>query len=115
VRDSVGGVAQDSLNIVVRQTRVRVKEVGLRRPLRQLAKDALDRNAGAPHHGLALKDGGFDLDPVGRHGDAQLSVGPGVDQSAHVARRVGDSGNRLASVAPAVVVRISERAAGHNE
>jgi hypothetical protein len=65
VADRVGGVAQRGLDVVVRQAWVGVEEVGLRRALGELAKDTLDRDASAAHDGLALEDGGVDLDTIG--------------------------------------------------
>jgi len=67
MRDRIGRVAQGRVDVFMRQARVRINEVGFRRPLRQLAKNGLDWNASTQDHGLALENSGVDLDPIRRH------------------------------------------------
>jgi hypothetical protein len=64
--DRISRIAKRGLDVVVRQSRVRIENVRFRRPLRH-AKDALDGDPGAAYHRLTLKDGGVDLDSIGRH------------------------------------------------
>jgi hypothetical protein len=58
MRDCIGRVTQGRVDVFMRQARVRINEVGFRRPLRQLAKNGLDWNASTPDHGLPWRTAG---------------------------------------------------------
>ena len=68
VGNRVCGVAQHRVDVVAGEARVRIEEVALRGTLGELAKDPLYRDACAANDGLALKDGGVELNSIGGHG-----------------------------------------------
>ncbi len=74
--DQVCCVPQDGVDVVAREARVCGEEVRLRGALGQLAEDALDRDARSTHDGLAVEDGGVELDSVGRHGEEPAAIVP---------------------------------------
>ena len=48
--------AQHGPDVFVREARVCVEEIGLRRAIGELAKDGLDRDAGATHYGYGVEE-----------------------------------------------------------